>query len=240
MTTTLITGSSGDIGAAIATALAGEGQTLYLHYHRGERRVQDVRDQCEAQGAKTVLVPANLQTAEGIETLVAGTRLPVDHIVLANGQAYYGLFTDMDDLELLDLFALNLTVPMRIIKRFLPAMISQKYGRVVAISSLWGEVGAAYEVAYSAAKGGLNQFVQALAKEVAPSNITVNGVSPGVVATKMMDTFDEEDMRLLAETIPAGRLATVNEVASACQYLLSPEAGYVNGHILSINGAWGG
>ncbi|QQK76322.1 SDR family oxidoreductase [Salicibibacter cibarius] len=240
MTTTLITGSSGGIGAAVAKALAAPGQHLYLHYHQGEKEAEKVRAYCEKQGASAHLVCANLQADEGIAVLFASVHDPVDHLVLVNGQAYYGLFTDMDDRELVDLFTLNVTAPMRIVKHFLPSMISRKYGRVVAISSIWGDVGAALEVAYSAAKGGLNQFVRALSKEVAPSNVTVNGVAPGVVDTKMMNAFSSEEKAELQAAIPAGRFGTPEEVAGACSYLLSPEASYINGHILSVNGAWGG
>ncbi|AXF55076.1 elongation factor P 5-aminopentanone reductase [Salicibibacter kimchii] len=240
MRTTLITGSSGDIGAAIAKALAAPGQQLYLHYHQGEAEAEKVRAHCEKQGAKAALIGANLQATEDLDALFASVHGPVDHLVFANGQSYYGLFTDMGDEELVDLVTLNVTAPMRIVKHFLPPMISQKYGRIVALSSIWGDVGAACEVAYSAAKGGLNQFVRALAKEVAPSNITVNGVAPGVVDTKMMDAFSSEEKTELKGAIPAGRFGTVEEVAGACSYLLGPEAGYINGHVLSVNGAWGG
>ncbi|QDI90189.1 SDR family oxidoreductase [Salicibibacter halophilus] len=240
MMTTLITGSSGGIGAAVAKALAAPGQHLYLHYHEGKAEAEKVRAHCEKQGATVTLVCANLQADDGVPALIAGVHHPVDHLILANGKAYYGLYTDMEDRELMDVFTLNVTAPMRIVKHFLTHMINQKYGRIVAVSSIWGDVGAALEVAYSAAKGGMNQFVRAIAKEAAPSGITVNGVSPGVVDTKMMDAFSSEEKAELEHAIPAGRFGTVEEVASACSYLLSPEASYINGHILSVNGAWSG
>ncbi|QQK80191.1 SDR family oxidoreductase [Salicibibacter cibi] len=240
MTTTLVTGSSGGIGAAVAKVLAAPGQNLYLHYHQGEGEAEKVRAHCEKQGASVHLVCANLQADDGVSSLFAGVHHPVDHLVLANGQAYYGLFTEMEDRELMDIFTLNVTAPMRVVKHFLPPMISRKYGRIVAISSIWGDVGAALEVVYSAAKGGLNQFVRALAKEVAPSNVTVNGVAPGVVDTKMMNAFSSEEKAELQAAIPAGRFGTAEEVAGACSYLLGPEASYINGHVLSVNGGWGG
>lgn len=237
---TLITGSSGGIGAAIARKIAAPGEKLYLHYFRGETKVREVQRYCEAHGANTVLLSANLQEPAEIDTLCSEVDDPLDRIVFAHGREQYGLFTDIDNETLIEILYIHLTAPMQIVKHFLPRMITQKYGRIIAISSIWGEVGASCEVAYSAAKGGLNQFVQALAKEVAPSNITVNGVSPGVIDTKMMDTYHQDDVRALAEAIPAGRFGRADEVANACMYLLSEEAGYVNGHVLSINGAWGG
>ena len=116
-------------------------------------------------------------------------------------------------------------------------MIRRGWGRIVVISSIWGMVGAANEAAYSAVKAGQIGFAKALAKEVASAGITVNVVAPGAVATEMLDVYSPEELNALAESVPMGRLAQPEEIAAATAFLVSPEAGYISGQVLSPNGA---
>jgi 3-oxoacyl-[acyl-carrier protein] reductase len=122
-------------------------------------------------------------------------------------------------------------------KYVLPGMIQRGWGRIVLISSIWGLVGAANEVAYSAAKAGQIGFVRSLAKEVARGGITVNAVAPGAVATQMLSGLSAEDLDEFAAAVPMGRLGTVEDVAAAVAFLVSPEAGYISGQVISLNGA---
>ncbi|MNP51271.1 3-oxoacyl-[acyl-carrier-protein] reductase FabG [compost metagenome] len=121
---------------------------------------------------------------------------------------------------------------------FMPHMISQRFGRIINVSSVWGITGASCEVIYSAAKGGVNAFSKALAKELAPSGVTVNAVAPGAVKTDMMADFDDEELRLIEEEIPAGRLGSPEEIASLVYFLALPESGYITGQVISPNGGW--
>ncbi|MNC52930.1 3-oxoacyl-[acyl-carrier-protein] reductase FabG [compost metagenome] len=120
----------------------------------------------------------------------------------------------------------------------MPYMVSQQYGRIINVSSVWGISGASCEVAYSASKGGVNAFTKALAKELAPSGVTVNAVAPGAVNTAMLNNLQEEELRMLEDEIPAGRLASPDEVASLVYFLALPESGYITGQVISPNGGW--
>ncbi|MNN64409.1 3-oxoacyl-[acyl-carrier-protein] reductase FabG [compost metagenome] len=121
---------------------------------------------------------------------------------------------------------------------FMPHMISQRFGRIINVSSVWGITGGSCEVVYSASKGGVNAFSKALAKELAPSGVTVNAVAPGAVKTDMMADFNDEELRLIEEEIPVGRLGSPEEISSLVYFLALPESGYITGQVISPNGGW--
>ncbi|GAK10980.1 elongation factor P 5-aminopentanone reductase [Geomicrobium sp. JCM 19039] len=237
---TFITGATGGIGRAVAKERAGANTHLYLHYYRNKSAALDIQEECRKLGSKVTLVQADFGLPTGANDCFKQLDARIDDIIFASGTAFYGLLDDHSDEEVDRLMNEHLASPIRLIKRILPQMIEQKAGRIVLVASIWGEVGASFETVYSAAKGGQIAFVKALAKEVAPSHITVNAVSPGVIQTAQMEGFSLEELRQLSQEIPAGRFGYVHEVAHACNYLLSEEAAYVNGHVLSINGAWSG
>jgi 3-oxoacyl-[acyl-carrier protein] reductase len=133
---------------------------------------------------------------------------------------------------------LNLTAPIEIVKSVIPHMISQRNGAIVAVTSIWGESGASCESVYSAAKGGMNTFIKAIAKELGPNGIRANAVAPGAVDTGMLQDFTEDEIKDLIDQIPSGRLARPEEIAGAVNFLLGSGSSYINGHILSVNGAW--
>ena len=133
---------------------------------------------------------------------------------------------------------LQITSPFLLTKYLLPSMIRKKAGDIIVITSVWGFMGASCEVLYSMVKGGLNTFVKALAKEVAPSGIRVNGIAPGIIDTKMNSHLTEEEREALRQEIPMGRFGKPSEVADLVEFLLSERATYINGEIISINGAW--
>jgi 3-oxoacyl-[acyl-carrier protein] reductase len=144
----------------------------------------------------------------------------------------------MTDEAVQDMVQLHVSSPFLLTRNLLPAMIRKKSGAIVAVSSIWGETGASCEVIYSMTKGAQNVFVKALAKELAPSGIRVNAVSPGAVKTRMMGSFSKEEEEMIADEIPMGRLAEAEEVADAVLFLLSAKASYITGQILSVNGGW--
>jgi 3-oxoacyl-[acyl-carrier protein] reductase len=126
----------------------------------------------------------------------------------------------------------------RLTQLLAPAMVRRRYGRIINVSSVWGIAGASCEVLYSLTKGGVNAFTKALAKELAPSGVTVNAVAPGAVETDMMRDFSEAELAALRAEIPAGRLARPEEIASLIRFLASPESGYITGQVISPNGGW--
>jgi 3-oxoacyl-[acyl-carrier protein] reductase len=232
--TAFITGASGGIGVATARKLASEGYDLILHYHRNkvplERLKQELPVQCR-------IVQADLSLPTGPDTLME-QGIAADLLILNSGKSRFGLMTDLNDDEIGKLVQLHITSPYKIAQKAIPSMVRKKSGNIVVITSIWGEIGASCEVLYSMVKGGQNSFVKALAKELAPSGIRVNAVSPGAVKTKMLDEFTEEELDDLKEEIPLGRLGMPEEIADAVSFAASERASYITGQILSVNGGW--
>ena len=235
---TLITGASGGIGAAIAETFATPDVLLSIHYHRNREQAEQVQKKCQRNGAEVILIQADLSQPDGPERLLAQLTGPVDVFVHAAGHSIRGLLTELTDQDLTELMMVHLFTPMKLARQLLPAMIQKKAGKIIAISSIWGVTGASYEVAYSAAKGGLNSFVKGLAKEVAPSGIQVNAIAPGAIETRMMHDYSQEDRQLIEDDIPAGTLGTPQDIANAVLFLAGPDSHYLNGQIIEVNGAW--
>ncbi|KMK77277.1 elongation factor P 5-aminopentanone reductase [Alkalihalobacillus pseudalcaliphilus] len=234
----LITGASGGIGQATAKALASSSRILYLHYHKNRERILQVKHTCENLGAEVFILQADLSTRDGTDQLIAQIPTNIDALVYHAGMDSVQLFTDISDETLLEVMQVHLYNPMRIARQLLKGMIRNQKGKLIFVSSIWGLAGASCEVTYSAAKGGINAFVKALAKEVALSNIQVNAIAPGAIDTGMLTRYNETDRQQLIDEIPAGRLGESEEVAAYITFLLTEQASYINGQILSINGAW--
>ncbi|EST13019.1 elongation factor P 5-aminopentanone reductase [Sporolactobacillus laevolacticus] len=236
----LITGASGGIGGATAKALAKSGASLYLHYNSGKEAVDHL-----ARGLREkysdqffICVQADLSREDGPELLLQQIDQQVNGVVYASGISKVSLFQDTESKTIKKMIQLQLTSPFRLLQQLIQPMIRAKSGKILLVSSIWGLEGASTEVLYSMVKGGQNAFVKALAKEAAPSGITVNAVAPGAVDTSMMHLFSPEDIEYVKQEIPMGRLAAPEEVASLINYLMSSEAGYISGQVISINGAW--
>ena len=152
------------------------------------------------------------------------------------GIAQQKLFTDITPEEWQRMLDVNLTGAFNLCQLALPGMICRKAGRILTVSSMWGQTGGSCEVHYSAAKAGLIGLTKALAKEEGPSGITVNCVAPGVIDTDMMASFTAEDKAALAEETPVGRLGTAEEVAKLLLYLAGEDAGYITGQVFGVNG----
>ena len=160
----------------------------------------------------------------------------VDVLVSNAGIAQQKLFTDITPEEWQRMLDVNLTGAFNLCQLALPGMIRRKAGRILTVSSMWGQTGGSCEVHYSAAKAGLIGLTKALAKEEGPSGITVNCVAPGVIDTDMMASFTAEDKAALAEETPVGRLGTAEEVAKLLLYLAGEDAGYITGQVFGVNG----
>ena len=160
----------------------------------------------------------------------------VDVLVSNAGIAQQKLFTDITPEEWQHMLDVNLTGAFNLCQLVLPGMIRRKAGRILTVSSMWGQTGGSCEVHYSAAKAGLIGLTKALAKEEGPSGITVNCVAPGVIDTDMMAAFTAEDKAALAEETPVGRLGSADEVAKLLLYLAGEDAGYITGQVFGVNG----
>lgn len=234
----LITGASGGIGKAIAVKLAQQGYGLYLHYHQNKREIDELIMQMKPTNLPLQPIQADFTKREAVEIVLEHIHDDIEVIIHNSANSFFGLMTDMSDSEVYDMIQLQLTTPFLLTKYLLPAMIRKKQGKIVVISSVWGLAGASCEVLYSTVKGGLNTFVKALAKEVAPSGIQVNGIAPGAVDTNMLRQFTREELRQLEEEIPMGRFGEPSEIAELVDFLISDRSNYISGQIISIDGAW--
>lgn len=236
----LITGASGGIGRAIVNEMADDGYSIYMHYYKNEENLAKLAKELSMkyQGQEFILVQADLSQDDSVDSLMDVVHHPIECLIHNSGKSHIGLIQDIPG-DVIDSFLqLQMVSPFRLTQMLIPNMIREKKGKIIFITSVWGVTGAATEVLYSMVKGGQNSLVKALAKELAPSGITVNAVAPGAIMTPMLDVFSESDLNQLKEDIPAGRLGTPEEVAALVRFLTTDTASYINGQIISINGAW--
>lgn len=241
MKTALITGSSRGIGAAIARRLA-KSYKIVINYNKSKEPALALLEELRQINPNVIAVKAELSKEAEVDYLFKTAEANFGHIdILVNnaGRSYLGLIQDMDFEKWQEIINTNLNSVFLATKRALEPMISQKSGVIINISSIWGKEGAALEAAYSASKGAVNAFTKALSKELAPSNIRVNAIAPGVVLTDMMkEDFSEEELDLIREDIGLGRFADPKEIADLVSFLISDEASYITGSIIDINGGF--
>lgn len=233
----LITGASGGIGQAISLKLAEEGYSLYLHYNKNQQAINLLLDRLQPYDGEYMPIQADLSTKAGYKKVVQNI-FSIDAIVHNSGSAQYGLLTELTETETDKLMNLHVTSPLLLTKELLPKLLAKNSGNIVVISSIWGQTGAACEVAYSTAKGAQIAFVKALSKEVALNGVRVNAVAPGAVQTAMLNDFTEEELEAVKSEIPMGRLALPEDVANSISFLLSEKASYITGQVLAVNGGW--
>lgn len=233
----LITGASRGIGRAIAEAFAAAGYDLYLTCIKSETSLKDFsRELNEKYGIHAVSFCGDMGSFETVQSLFADIR-HLDVLVNNAGISHIGLLSDMTPEQWHRLMSTNLDACFYTCKLAVPLMVHEKRGRIINISSIWGNAGASMEVAYSASKGAVNSLTKALAKELAPSNIQVNAIACGVIDTDMNRCFSTEEMRALIDEIPADRLGRTEEVAALALQLANAPA-YMTGQILTIDGGF--
>lgn len=232
-----IVGASGDIGRAIAKKLANENYQLLLHYHRNQEAIHNLTKELNPEQVLAV-VQGDLTNQKDIERMLEEIVFPVDIIVFASGIAHYGLFQDLSIDTIEKMLMIHVQAPLFITKHFLPEMIQRQSGNIIFITSVWGHVGASFEVLYSTVKGAQNSFIKSLAKEVAPSGIIVNGVSPGFIDTKINSHLHEDEKEALISDIPMQRSGTVEEVAHVVHFLCDEKTTYIQGEIIHVTGGW--
>lgn len=239
--TVLITGGSRGIGAASVLAFAKAGYRVAFTWHSSDgaaRRVVETVQQT-VPGSPVLAIRADAADSAQVRDAVAQTarELGGPQVLVCNaGIAQQKLFTDLTDEDWRRMMSVDLDGVFYACRAALPGMIREKYGRILCVSSMWGQTGGSCEVHYSAAKAGVIGLCRALAKEEGPSGITVNCVAPGVIDTDMMASFTEEDRAALAEETPVGRLGTAEEIARTLVFLASPDAGYITGQVIGQNG----
>jgi len=233
--TALVTGASGGIGAAIAQALHGAGATVGL----SGTRVEPLEALAARLGERVHVLPCNLADAEAVNGLpkrAAEAMGSVDILVNNAGITRDNLFMRMSEEEWAEVIEVNLTSTMRLCKGVVRGMMKARWGRIVNISSVVGATGNPGQANYAASKGGMVAMSKAIAYEVASRGITVNCVAPGFIATAMTDKLTEEQRAAILAQVPAGRMGEAEEIAAAVLYLASPEAAYVTGATLHVNG----
>lgn len=239
MKNVLITGASGGIGKAAALAFAKRGYSVALHYHTGEKSARETAEEINFRGGNAEIFQADLSREEEINAMFdkAEKRFGFFEVLINNaGADWKGLLTDMTIADWNRVMDVNCTGVFLCCRRALPSMIRRQKGSIVNVSSIWGEVGASCEAAYSASKAAVIGLTKALAKEMGPSGIRVNCVSPGVIDTPMNGDLTEEDLKALREETPLLRIGTPEEVAQALVFLA--ESGFITGQTLGVNGGF--
>ena len=231
----LISGGDRGIGAAAARAFWQAGYRVAVLYHTHAEAAAALEKALPGLLAVQCDVASRASCEVAFHTVEQAVG-HVDVLVSNAGIAQQKLFTDITPEEWQHMLDVNLTGAFNLCQLVLPGMIRRKAGRILTVSSMWGQTGGSCEVHYSAAKAGLIGLTKALAKEEGPSGITVNCVAPGVIDTDMMAAFTAEDKAALAEETPVGRLGSADEVAKLLLYLAGEDAGYITGQVFGVNG----
>lgn len=233
----LITGASRGIGKAIAETFAQAGYDLILTCRQNREKLETLcKSLSEAYSIQAAAFIGDLGDYETVRELFAPIRR-LNLLVNNAGISHIGLLSDMTLEEWGRVIDTNLNSCFYLSHELIPQMVHRKEGKLLFVSSVWGNVGASMEVAYSASKGGINSFTKALAKELAPSNIQVNAVAFGVIDTDMNRCFSEEEMEALREEIPADRIGTCEEAAEMILQVIQSPA-YLTGQVITMDGGW--
>lgn len=234
MKTALVTGASRGIGREIARALAARGMRVVINYSKSRAEAKKLAEETGgfAMRADVSDEAAVAAMAAEIETRFGG----VDVLVNNAGIAMQKMLCDTTSADWDRIFGVNIRGAYLVTRAVMGNMVRKKYGRIVNVSSIWGQEGASCEVAYSASKSALIGFTKALAKELSLSGICVNCIAPGVIDTDMNSIVDTEILTELAQEIPLGRLGSAEETAAVAAFLCSDEARYITGQVIGVNG----
>lgn len=235
----LICGASGAIGQAISKQLAHDGWSLYLHYNSGIDAIQALLKQFNELYPNQEFIPvqADFSLNSGAEQL-AIQIFSLQAIIFANGHAYYGLLEDTSTDDMTKLWQVHVQNPMRTTALLASKLRANPVSYVLVIGSIWGEVGGAGEVVYSAVKGAQHSFVKAYAQEVAYNGIRVNAIAPGIIDTNMNAKLNAEEREDLVSQIPLQAFGEARDIANMASFYVSGQADYVTGQIIRVNGGW--
>ena len=238
--TVIITGAAKGIGRAIAKDFAYSGYNVCINYNTSEEQAKEICQELAKDGCNIIIYKADVTNRQEVDKMVdyvIGTFGNIDVLINNAGISEYKLFTDITQEDMEKMVNVNILGVFNTTQSVLrKSMLPRKDGTIINISSIWGMVGASLEVAYSTTKAAIIGMSKALAKELAPSNITVNVVAPGAISTDMISSLSKEDLEVLKEEIPLGKIGNVEDVAASVKFLASYEARYITGQVISPNG----
>lgn len=240
MKTYLITGASGGIGSEIATSLAKKNNKLILVYNSNKSVAENLKKKLSTK-CEVELCKCDLTIEEQIETMVnkiIKKHKKIDCLINCAGVSLFKLIQDTTEEDYLKVFNANFKSTLLITAKVSKHMISEKFGRIINISSMWGVVGASMESLYSASKGAINNLTLSLAKELGPSGITVNAVCPGLIDTKMNKALTKDTIKDIVENTPINRIGLPKDVAELVEFLSSDKASFITGQIITIDGGF--
>lgn len=238
--TVLITGSGRGIGKAIAIKFAKEGYKIAINSNKSKNELEETKEKLLSYRVPVFSMQGDVGSYEFCKNFVSEVKSNLGSIdVLINnaGISHIGLFSEMTADEWNNIIRTNLTSVYNLSSLVIPDMVRNKYGKILNISSVWGNIGASMEVAYSASKGGMNSLTKALAKELAPSNIQVNAIACGAIDTEMNSFLATEELACLIDEIPASRFGKPEEVAEL-SFNLCTGNDYLTGQIIGLDGGW--
>ncbi len=237
--TAFVSGSSRGIGREIAVKLAQQGYHVMINCKKDIGNLREVKEKIKSLGVECRAFLADVGNYEACKKMFAEIEREFespDVLVNNAGVSMVGLLQDLEAEKWQEILQTNLSSVFHCTSLSIPGMIKRQSGRIINISSVWGVAGASCEVAYSATKGGVNSFTKALAKELAPSKITVNAVAAGAVDTSMLDCFSVQDREEIIASIPSFRLARAAEVADLVLDIIKHP--YLTGQVIQLDGAW--
>jgi len=235
----IITGGSRGIGKGIAIELAKAGCCLVINYKSNDEAAEETMQEIKELGAYAIKIKGDVGDYEFSKEMIKTTLEKlgrVDILINNAGISKVGLFMDATTQEWDDVLNVNLKGAINCSHNVVKEMIKQKSGSIINISSMWGEVGASCEVIYSASKGAVNAFTKALAKELAPSNIRVNAIAPGVIDTEMNSFLTSSERKSLINEIPMMKFGEVSDVGMLVTFLVSENSKYITGQVITIDG----
>ncbi len=227
----LITGGSRGIGRELVKEFSSKGYKVYFLYKSDDTKAKSISEKTGA-----IAIKCNISSLSDVSNAKQMIKDNIDIIVNNAGISQIKMFQDITEEDWDNMFNVNIKGMFNVTKFFVNDMINNKYGRIINISSMWGETGGSCEVHYSASKSAVIGFTKALAKELAPSGITVNCVSPGVIKTDMNSHLSDEDIKELENETPVGRIGTSKEIAAAVMYFADENSGFTTGTVLPVNG----
>lgn len=239
--TVIVTGASRGIGKACALAFGKSGANVIVNYTRSKEKAEEVCEEISKLGGRALPFCADIANRKAVDEMIAFAHSnfgSISTLVNNAGIAEQIMFCDITEEKWDRMFAVDVKGVYNCIQAALPDMIHNKSGRIINISSMWGITGASCEVHYSAAKAAVIGMTKALAKELGPSGITVNAIAPGVISTEMNGNISEEIMSELKEETPIGRIGTPEDIAETALFLASPQASFITGEVISVNGGF--
>ena len=239
--TAIITGASKGIGRQMAKAFAENGYNLLINYNNSKKEAEELCQQLNSKGIIAYAYRADVSDRKQVDSMVEfciKTFRNIDLLINNAGVAQSILFTDITQDDWKRMIDINLTGVFNCTQSVVKYMISEKKGKIINISSIWGMVGGSCEVHYSTVKAGIIGFTKALAKELGPSNIQVNSIAPGVIQTDMLKGLNDKDLEELKYDTPLMRLGTADDIAECALFLASDKADFITGQVISPNGGF--